>query len=162
VILAYIVLAVHLAIILFNIIGFVAVPIGAAFGWRVVRVRWWRILHIVLLAVIAVQALLGRACILTLWQAALTGSAADRAPLIARGIDRLIYWRLPMGVFVLLYVFVFGCALAMFRLVPPQRKAAPAWPFSEPKAALQDPYAAALNPAAGRREVARSRRRGGA
>jgi hypothetical protein len=131
--LAYVVLAAHLAVILFNILGFVVVPLGAAFGWQVVRIRWWRILHIVLLAAIAAQALLGRACVLTLWQAALTGDAADRAPLIARWIDRLIYWRLPMWVFASFYLFVFGWALAMFRLVPPQRSAASGLLFRSPK-----------------------------
>jgi len=115
------VLAVHVAIILFNLFGLVAVPVGAVCGWRFVRVRWWRILHILLLAMVAVQALAGRACILTLWQAAFSGVAADHAPLIARWVNRLIYWQLPIRVFAVLYFGVFGYALAMFWLVPPQR-----------------------------------------
>ncbi|MGC2523742.1 MAG: DUF2784 family protein, partial [Stellaceae bacterium] len=75
--LADLVLAVHLAVILFNVLGLVAVPLGAVCGWRFVRVRWWRLLHVLLLAAVAAQALLGRACILTLWQAALAGGAAQ-------------------------------------------------------------------------------------
>jgi hypothetical protein len=117
------VLAAHVAIILFNLFGLVAVPIGGLFGWRFVRIRWWRILHILLLVAVAVQALVGRACILTLWQADLAGAAAaERAPLIASSVNRLIYWPLPMWFFAVLYVVVFGCALALFWLVPTRRR----------------------------------------
>jgi len=118
-ILADTILAAHLAIILFNVFGLVAVPIGALRDWRFVRVRWWRILHILLLAAVAVQAVAGRACILTVWQAALAGSTARPAPLIMSWVDRLIYWRLPIWAFAVLYVVVFGYALALLWLVPP-------------------------------------------
>jgi hypothetical protein len=115
------VLTVHVAIILFNLFGLVAVPIGAVRGWRFVRVRWWRVLHILLLVAVAVQAVAGRACILTVWQAALSGAGADRAPLVARWVNRLIYWPLPIWVFTVLYVAVLGYALTLFWLVPPHR-----------------------------------------
>lgn len=120
-ILADLVLAAHLAIILFNVFGLVAVPLGAVCGWRFVRVRWWRLLHLLLLAAVAAQALVGRACILTLWQAALAGGAAQPGPLIAGWVDRLIYWRLPIWVFAALYLAVFGWAVALLWLVPPRR-----------------------------------------
>jgi Protein of Unknown function (DUF2784) len=121
--LAAAVLAAHLVIVLFNVFGLVAVPIGAVRGWRFVRIRWWRLLHILLLAAVAGQAFFGRACILTLWQAALAGGAAERTPLIMRWVDRLIYWPLPLWVFAVLYAVVFGYALALFWLVPPRRRA---------------------------------------
>ena len=114
------ILAAHAAIISFNIFGLVAVPIGAASGWQFVRIRWWRILHIVLLAAVAAQAVFGRACILTLWQAAFAGTAADRTPLIAGWVDRIIFWPLPIWVFAVLYVVIFGYALALLWLVPPR------------------------------------------
>jgi hypothetical protein len=125
VIAAEIVLALHLAIIAFNLFGLVAVPLGARLDWRFVRVLWWRLLHVALLAGVAAQALLGRACILTLWQAALAGSETEPAPLIAHWVNRLIYWPLPIWVFAVLYVGVFGYALALFWLVPPNRGQSP-------------------------------------
>src|SRR5579883_3007857 len=73
------VLWVHVAVIAFNLFGLVAVPIGALRGWRFVRIAWWRIAHVALLAAVAAQALLGRACILTVWQAALSGAAGPHA-----------------------------------------------------------------------------------
>jgi hypothetical protein len=116
------ILALHVAIILFNLFGLVAVPLGAVCGWRFVRVGWWRVLHLVLLAAVAGQALFGRACILTLWQAAVAGAGADRTPLLARLVERVIYWPLPLSVFAVLYVAVFGYALALFWLVPVRRR----------------------------------------
>ncbi len=119
--LAEAVLAAHLAIILFNLFGLVAVPMGAALGWRFVHIAWWRVLHLVLLAAVAAQALAGRACLLTIWQSALAGDTARPAPLIMSWVDRLIYWRLPVWVFAALYVAVFGYALALLWLVPLRR-----------------------------------------
>lgn len=119
--LAQIILSAHILIILFNVLGLIVVPIGAACGWRFVHVAWWRLLHVALLGVVAGQALAGRACILTLWQSGLAGSEATPKPLIMRWVDRLIYWNLPIWFFALLYAVVFGYALALLWLVPVHR-----------------------------------------
>ena len=117
--LAEAVLALHLGVILFNVFGLVAVPLGAWRGWRFVRVAWWRYLHLGALAVVAVQAVIGRACFLTLWQDALRGVSGNETPLIMGWVDRLIYWRLPVWFFAVLYVLVWCYALALLWLVPP-------------------------------------------
>ena len=116
--LAALVLAVHLAVIGFNLFGLVAVPLGAWRGWRFVRVRWWRALHLASLAVVALQALAGRACFLTLWQDDLAG-AAEQPPLIMRFVNGLIYWPLPMWAFTAAYAAVFVYVLALWKFVPP-------------------------------------------
>ena len=117
--LATLVLALHLAIILFNVGGLVVIPLGAWRQWRFVRIFWWRALHLALLAVVALQAVLGRVCFLTDWQAALAGASAP-TPLIAGWINRLIYWPLPLWVFAVLYVAVWIYVLALWLLVPPR------------------------------------------
>jgi hypothetical protein len=118
-ILALIVLATHVAIIAFNLFGLIAIPLGAWWRWRFVRIRWWRMLHIAVLAIVALQALFGRACILTLWQDSLAGSSSS-SPLIMRWVTGLIYWPLPMWFFALLYLAVFAYTLALWFLVPPR------------------------------------------
>jgi hypothetical protein len=123
-ILAESILAAHIAVILFNVFGLIAVPLGALCGWRFVRIRWWRVLHLVLLGTVALQAVVGRACFLTLWQAALAEGAASPTPLIMGWVNRMIYWPLPIWVFAALYLLVFGYALALLWLVPPARRAA--------------------------------------
>lgn len=119
--LGQIVLAIHVAVIAFNVAGLVLVPLGAALRWSWVRIGWLRALHLIALAVVAAQALLGRACFLTDWQTALTG-ASEAEPLIARWVNGLIYWPLPPWVFAAAYVLVFAYVLALWWLVPVERR----------------------------------------
>jgi hypothetical protein len=119
--LAAAVLAVHLAVIAFNVAWLLVVPAGAAFGWRWVRAFWWRALHLASLAAVAAQAALGRACFLTDWQDALAGGGAHD-PLIMRWVNGVIYWPLPQWAFAAAYAVVFAYALALWRFVPPRRK----------------------------------------
>lgn len=116
--LGQIILAAHLAVIAFNVFGLVAIPLGAWRGWRFVRGRWWRLAHLASMAVVALQAALGRACFLTLWQDGLTGGGADD-PLIMRWVNGLIYWPLPMWAFTAGYLVLFAYVLALWRWVPP-------------------------------------------
>jgi hypothetical protein len=91
------VLAVHVVVILFNVFGLVAVPIGAICKWRFVHIRWWRVLHVLSLAVVAAQALAGRACFLTAWQDELTATAQSATPLIVRWVNQMVYWPYRSG-----------------------------------------------------------------
>jgi hypothetical protein len=123
--LAALVLALHLAVILFNVFGLIAIPLGAWRGWLFVRVLCWRALHVGVLGIVALQALFGRACFLSLWQDALAGAAASSAPLIERWVNRVIFWPLPIWAFAALYAIVFVYTLVLWWLVPP-RQARPA------------------------------------
>jgi len=127
--LAGLVLGAHLGVILFNLFGLIAVPIGAWRGWGFVRIFWWRALHLAALAVVALQALLGRACFLTLWQESLlqdAGETSSRVPLIQRWVSEVIFWPLPIWFFALLYVVVLIYALVLWHFVPPRRPGKPA------------------------------------
>ncbi|HEX5961902.1 MAG TPA: DUF2784 family protein [Rhodanobacteraceae bacterium] len=112
-------LALHLAVIAFNVAGCVLVPIGAWRGWRWVRGFWFRLAHLLSLAVVALQALLGRACFLTIWQGDVSG-ASNVPPLIAGWINRLVYWPLPLWVFAIGYVVVFVYVIALWVFVRPR------------------------------------------
>ena len=126
--LARLVLAVHLAVVLFNVLGFVAIPLGAWFRLRFVRIFWWRALHLASLSLVAVQAAFGRACFLTLWQTALTragGQTGVDQPLLQYWVNRLLYWPLPLSVFTMIYAAVWVAALALWWWVPPRRTGRP-------------------------------------
>jgi hypothetical protein len=118
--LAQAVLAVHLAVIAFNLFGLIAIPLGGWFGWGWVRVRWWRWLHLAAMAVVAVQALAGQACFLTIVQARLSGQGGAPEPLIMGVVNRLIFWPLPIWAFAVLYVLLLAYVLALLKLVPPR------------------------------------------
>jgi hypothetical protein len=118
--LGQLVLAVHLVVIAFNVAGLVFIPLGAALSWRWVRILWLRLAHLGALAIVALQAALGRACFLTDWQGALTGGRQD--PLIMRWVNSAIYWPLPMWAFTAAYLVVFAYVVALLWLVPPQKR----------------------------------------
>lgn len=116
---AILILAVHAAIIVFNVAGLVLIPLGAWRGWCWVRGFGWRLLHLLCLATVAAQALAGRACFLTVWQMQADGEEPAQ-PLIAGWINRLIYWPLPLWVFTVLYALVLLYVLWLWRQVPPR------------------------------------------
>lgn len=121
-VLADVMLWLHVAIILFNLFGLVAIPVGAARGWAFVRIFWWRTLHLMLLAVVALQALFGRACLLTIWQSDLlreAGKTTATVPLIERWVASAIYWPLPFWAFIVLYGVIFIYALLLWVIVRP-------------------------------------------
>ena len=113
------ILAIHLVIIAFNVAGCVLVPVGAWRHWRWVRGFWWRLAHLSSFAVVAAQALAGRACFLTIWQADAAGTGRAQ-PLIATWINHLIYWPLPLWVFAVAYVVVFLYVVALWVWVRPR------------------------------------------
>lgn len=124
--LADIVLLVHLGVVIFNIFGLVAVPLGAWLGWRFVRIVWWRALHLASLAIVALQAVLGRACFLTLWQVDLVQSAGEAGspePMIRHWVDAILFWPLPPWVFVAAYIAVWAYAILLWFWVRPRRAA---------------------------------------
>lgn len=120
-VLSNLVLAVHFAIIAFNVLGLIAIPIGASLGWRFVRAPLWRMLHLLSWAVVALQAAAGRACFLTDWQFDLAGGEGTPEPLVARLVNALIYWPLPLWVFAALYAGAFALVAAFFWIVPVRR-----------------------------------------
>ncbi len=120
--LAEAVLAVHAAIIAFNLFGLIAIAVGAWRGWRFVRAPLWRMLHLGSFCVVALQAIAGRACFLTAWEDALSRTPSAQ-PLIMRWVNGLIFWPLPMWVFNALYLALFACVVTLFWLVPPRWRA---------------------------------------
>ena len=119
--LGQLVLAVHVVVIAFNVAGLVLTPLGAWLGWRLVRWRWLRLTHLASMAAVAAQAVLGRACFLTDWQGALTGGGRED-PLIMRWVNSVIYWQLPMWAFTAAYLALFAYVVALWWLVPPERR----------------------------------------
>jgi hypothetical protein len=116
--LAETVLIAHLVVIAFNVFGLIVIPLGGWRRWGFVRMRSWRLLHLGLLAVVALQALVGRACILTILQDTMVG-AETRTPLIMGFVNRVIFWPLPLWAFAAIYVLVCVYAAALWWIVPP-------------------------------------------
>ena len=100
--------------------------IGAWRGWRWVRGLRWRVAHLGLIGVIALQAWLGALCPLTVWEQALrrhAGEAVYRESFIEHWLSRLIFFEAPWWMFVAAYSGFAAFMLLLWRAVPPQRRA---------------------------------------
>lgn len=122
--LADLLLVAHVAVVLFIVGGLLLIAVGGALGWAWVRLFWWRVLHLAAMGFVAVGAVVGWVCPLTVWEDALrrrAGEAGYGTGFVQYWLERLLYHDWPGWVFTVLYLAVFGAILAAWRLVPPRR-----------------------------------------
>ena len=115
------VLVLHFGIAAFITLGMVAIPLGAALGWRWVRMRSVRLMHLGAVAFVAFEAVLGIACPLTLMEDALRGAVDTDAGFVQRWLGRILYWDFPAWVFTATYVLLALLAWLLWHGVPPDR-----------------------------------------
>jgi hypothetical protein len=119
-VLADAVLLVHFAFVAFVVGGLALIWIGAAAGWRWVRNFWFRAAHLAAIGFVAAEALAGILCPLTLWEAALRGTQAEKS-FIAHWVHRLLFYDFPEWTFTMLHVgFALLVAMTWF-LVRPEK-----------------------------------------
>lgn len=114
---------VHVAIVAFIVGGLLLTWAGAPLGWRWIRNPWFRYLHLAAIGFVALEALIGVACPLTVWEDMLRGGTHPES-FVARWTHRLLFYRAPEWVFTTAYLLWVLATLATLRLVPPRRKAA--------------------------------------
>ena len=115
-------LVLHFAIVLFIVGGLILTWAGVALGWGWIRNPWFRYLHLGAIAFVAIEALLGVACPLTVWEDMLRGGVRAES-FVGRWVERLLYYRAPEWVFTAAYVAWTAATLVTLRLVPPTRRA---------------------------------------
>jgi hypothetical protein len=117
--LADLVLLVHFAYVAFVVGGLPLIWIGYAAGWPWVRKRWLRILHLCAMALVAVEAVIGVACPLTVIEDALRPAAAAQGGFIERWLHAVLFWDWPLWVFTTLYIGFTAVVAATYVLLPP-------------------------------------------
>ena len=115
-------LVAHFFIAGFIVGGLVLVWIGALAGWAWVRNPWFRYLHLAAIAFGALEALLGIACPLTVWEDLLRGGARPDS-FIGRWVRRLLFYDAPEWIFTTAYAAWAAATLLTLRFVPPRRTA---------------------------------------
>jgi hypothetical protein len=121
--LADVLVVVHFGVVVFIVGGLLLTWIGAPLGWRWVRNPWFRYVHLGAIGFVALEALLGVACPLTVWEDLMRGGARPDS-FVARWVHRLLFYRAPEGLFTAAYLLWTLATLATLRLVPPRRRAA--------------------------------------
>ncbi len=116
-------LVVHVAFVLFVVLGLVAILAGGVLRWGWVRNRWFRIIHLVAIGIVVLQAWLGRLCPLTIWEMALRAKAGDatyEGAFIAHWLQSLLYYDAPMWVFAVAYTAFGALVVLSWFLVRPR------------------------------------------
>jgi Protein of Unknown function (DUF2784) len=123
-ILADVVVAIHLALIAFIVIGMAAILLGIACKWRWVRNFWFRIIHLAMIATVVEKTILGVSCPLTDWEDQFrekAGEAVQGGTFIGRILHRMLFWQVSPEVLTIAY-YLFGLAvLLIFIFAPPRR-----------------------------------------
>ena len=114
-------LVLHFAIVVFIVGGLILTWIGGALGWGCVRNPWFRYLHLGAIAFVALEAIIGVACPLTVWEDLLRGGARAES-FVGRWVRYFLYYRAPEWVFTALYVGWTAATLVTLRLVPPRAR----------------------------------------
>ena len=107
-------LVLHVSFVVFVIAGLALILLGAALGWSWIRNPWFRTAHLIGIAVVVLQAWLGRICPLTIWEIALRQKAGDATyagSFITHWLQELLYYEAPMWVFAVCYT-LFGALVA--------------------------------------------------
>jgi len=121
--LADLVVAVHAAYVAFVVGGLGVVVLGAALGWGWIRNRWFRLLHLAAIVLVALEALADVPCPLTVWEMqlrSLAGQDVTEATFMGRCLHELIFFDFAPWVFTVTYVAFALVVLATLFLVPPR------------------------------------------
>jgi len=120
--LANAVLIAHVGIVLFIIGGLLLTLLGAALGWKWVKNFWFRALHLVGIAYIAMEAWLGIVCPLTtleLWLREQAGQTVYEGDFIAHWMRQIMFYEAPPWVFIAAYSGFGALVVASWFLVRP-------------------------------------------
>ena len=118
------VLLLHFSLVVFVVGGLALVLVGNLRHWRWVNWLPFRVVHLVAIGVVAVQAWLGEICPLTTlesWLREQGGEAGYSASFIEHWLQRMLFFEAPFWVFTLAYT-VFGLlVVAAWFCFPPRR-----------------------------------------
>ena len=116
-------LVIHVSFVAFVVLGLVLVYVGKWRAWGWVRNRWFRMLHLVGIGVVVVQAWFGVICPLTTWEMALrvkAGGSVYEGSFIVHWLQTLLYYQAPFWVFVVIYTVFGGLVLLSWFVVKPR------------------------------------------
>jgi hypothetical protein len=123
--LADIVLTLHFALVVFVVAGLVLVIVGNFGGWQWVNRLWFRLAHLLAIAVVVAESWFGWVCPLTtleIWLRAKAGAPGYTTGFIEHWLQQALYYDAPAWAFTVTYS-LFGLAvLATWWYFPPARQ----------------------------------------
>jgi hypothetical protein len=123
--LADLVLVAHAAYVLFVVGGQTLIVIGWIRGWEWTRCRVFRLLHLVAIGLVMLEAWLGINCPLTILENFLrlqAGAVAYENSFIAHWLRWVIFYTAPEWIFALIYTVFTALVILTWLAYPPRRK----------------------------------------
>ena len=125
--------AIHLVYVSYVVLGQLVIMIGWPLGWRAIRNPWFRISHLIMILIVAVEAMVEFECPLTTWEHQLRVQAGQldansiEEGFVARLVHQIMFFDPKWGdVLTYSYYAVAGIVLATAFLVPPRFRKRPA------------------------------------
>ena len=121
---ADIILLVHVLFVIFVVLGLVLIFIGNALAWSWVRNPWFRLMHLIAIAVVVVQSWLHIMCPLTTIEMelrSLVGDTAYSGSFISHWLEVILYYQAPPWVFVVCYTTFGAIVVTGWFWVRPRR-----------------------------------------
>lgn len=138
---------IHLGYVSFVVLGQLLILIGILLRWSWIRNFWFRVIHLVMILIVAAESLGGLMCPLTSWENSLrklAGQPEYGDSFIARLVDNVMNFNsinYDDWIFTALYLGFAALVLATFFIAPPR------WPKSKRLTAGQASPAANPDPA---------------
>ena len=117
---ADVILFLHVILVLFNFGALPVIWLGHFRGWHFVRDFRFRVVHLVLIGVVAAESVFGIWCPLTTWEETFRSVPMHQNGFIAHWFHQLLFYDLPAWVFTVAYVAFFLLVVATFFLVRPR------------------------------------------
>jgi hypothetical protein len=122
-VLADLTVVIHLAYVMFVILGLLVTILGGFLKWDWIRNRWFRGIHLSMILVVVLEAWVGFTCPLTTWEHQLRSAAGQEAyqgDFIANWAHDVMFFDAEPWVFTLCYTLFGGLVLATLCFVPPR------------------------------------------
>ena len=115
----------HAMFVAFVVFGLALILFGKIMGWLWVRNLWFRIAHLVAIAVVVLQSWAGVICPLTTWEMALrerAGSVIYAGSFVSHWLEVILYYQAPGWVLAACYSAFGALIVASWFWVPPRCK----------------------------------------
>ena len=127
--LADLVVLVHFGYLLFTVGGEIIILIGGLLSWKWVRNLSFRIIHLIAIVIVSLEAIIGAFCPITILEYQLRRRAGqeieEEISFVGRIVRNLLFYEFPPWVFTMLYVGFGILVILTMIFIPPRKKSNP-------------------------------------